>query len=121
MSDLISQVSPSVKAIIWVPGSAPKFTDGTYKSVDYILDGLLTAKLKHTDRLESQVLLGTSFGKNLYIFISENVEAKDLKNLKTLISTDLADDSEILVVNESDKKLNLDEWKKELPSKMRVL
>lgn len=121
MSDLIAEVSPAVRAILWIPASAPKSSDATYKSVDYLLDGLLTAKFKHDENLQGQVLLGTSFGKNLYIYISEGLETKDLKNLKTLLKPELVDDAEILVVNESDKKLNLDDWKKELPSKMRVL
>jgi hypothetical protein len=121
MSELISHVSKQVKAIIWIPGSELKTTDATYKSVDYLLDGLLTAKFNQLENLGNQVLLGKSFGENLFVFISETGAEKELQNFKTLLKPELTAETEVLVLNESDKKFNLDLWTKELPSKTRVL
>lgn len=99
MSNLVPQVTPLTRGIIWLSKDAPKPANEIYKGIDYLLDGLLTSSLKEVTN-EHQIFLGQNFGNAIYVLITSEVNKAQLENFMTLVKNGLTAESDILVIDE---------------------
>lgn len=100
MSDLVREVTPLTRAIIWLAPPELKSGDSNYKSVDYLLDGLLTATYLQSG-CNNQVILGKNFSKTFYVLVAlNNPSATELESFLSLVKKDLKAEEKVLVVDE---------------------
>jgi SRSO17 transposase len=100
MTDLLNQVTPLTKGIIWLPDGSPETSRRFYREIDYLLNGLLTATLKQSVET-SQVLVGENFGESFFVFVGLKTNAKELTNFLDLIKTQLAAETNLLLIDET--------------------
>ncbi|MBA2405525.1 MAG: hypothetical protein H0V66_12185 [Bdellovibrionales bacterium] len=113
MTDLLAQVTPLTKGIIWITSGEITIQNKFYKEIDYLLNGLLTATLNST-RSGSHVLLSENFGNNFYV-LAGNIESSSLKNYLELVKPHLNVENQVLLIDESDSFKDL---KKSIPSEL---
>jgi SRSO17 transposase len=111
MTDLLAQVTPLTKGIIWLTGGNISPHKNFYKEIDYLLNGLLTATLTSQPDL-SHVLLAENFGQSFYVFAGSNAKAKDVDNFLELIKSQLEAENNVLLIDEND---SFKELKKSIP------
>ena len=106
MTDLLEQVTPLTKGIIWITNGEISSQAKFYKQIDYLLNGLLTATL-NSSTASSHVLLGNNFGSNFYV-LAGTVDEKNLNNYFELLKLQLSDESRVLLIDVADvyKSLN---------------
>lgn len=114
MNDLIQEVTPLTKAIVWLRPESVSAQDPHYKAIDYLLDGLLTATLKENNS-ESFLLVGKNFNRQLYIFASKAPEQKELNSFLSLVEKDMKAEDRILVVDDIEAR---EKFLKLLPQKI---
>lgn len=100
MTDLLNQVTPLTKGIIWLPDGSLETSRRFYREIDYLLNGLLTATLKQSVET-SQVLVGENFGESFFVFVGLKTNAKELTNFLDLIKTQLAAETNLLLIDET--------------------
>ena len=100
MTDLLAQVTPLIKGIIWLPSGAPGMQKKFYKEIDYLLSGLLTATLR-ADPKNAHVLIGSNFGQPFYVFCAQSPDSKQLLNFLDLIGPKLETETSLLLIDES--------------------
>ena len=105
MTDLLAQVTPLTKGIIWITSEEMGVQQRFYKEIDYLLNGLLTATLNSAPST-SHVLLSENFGRNFYVFVG-NIEEKSLKNFLELVKPHLSDENKVLLIDDKDTFKNL--------------
>lgn len=99
MSDLIKEVTPLTRALIWLMPADISPTHPRYKEIDYLVDGLLTATLTHSSQ-NSHLLMGKSFGRDFYVYcVSEN-SPKMMESYVAMMERELSGEDRILVVND---------------------
>lgn len=103
MSDFLSLITPHTTGIIWLPAGEINLNDPYYKSVDYILNGLLTAGIEQLSGLNSQVIIGKNFNHPIYVLIAKDLVPKELASFYSLFEKELKLESKILVIDEKDK------------------
>ncbi len=101
MTDLLAQVTPLTKGIIWLTNGRVSAEKNFYKEIDYLLNGLLTATLASQPDL-SHVLVSENFGQSLYVFAGSNAEAKDIESFMELIKSQLEAENNLLLIDEKD-------------------
>lgn len=107
MSDLVQEVTPLTRAIVWLRPAGISGQSAHYRDMDYLLDGLLTASLKDNSA-PSSVLVGRNFDKKLFIFSSEkDVVKKDWESFLSLLEKDLGSEDKILIVDDVEGRENL--------------
>ena len=120
MTDLLEQVTPLTKGIIWITNGEISSQAKFYKQIDYLLNGLLTATL-NSSTPSSHVLLGNNFGTNFYV-LAGTVDEKNLNNYFELLKLQLSDESRVLLIDEADvyKTLNK-KLSHEIQNKIQVI
>ena len=120
MTDLLEQVTPLTKGIIWITNGEISSQAKFYKQIDYLLNGLLTATL-NSSTASSHVLLGNNFGSNFYV-LAGTVDEKNLTNYFELLKLQLSDESRVLLIDEADvyKSLNK-KLSHEIQNKIQVI
>ncbi len=101
MNDLIQEVTPLTKAIVWLRPETLSSQDQHYKAIDYLLDGLLTATLKENNS-PSFLLVGKSFNRQLFVFAIRESNQKDLNSFLSLVEKDMKAEDRILVVDDTE-------------------
>lgn len=101
MNDLISKVTPLTRSIIWLTGPSISFSSESYKAVDYLLNGLLTASLKAQPEVNSRVIFSENFGHPLHVFITKEIVTSEYESFLKLLRKDVTQESGILVIDES--------------------
>lgn len=103
MNDLKKVVSPLTRGIIWLPKDQELSRNSHYADLDYLLDGLLTANLKEAEgSFTSKVIIGSNYGKLLYVYIVKEILPKETESFVTLVKKDLMTENDILIIDESD-------------------
>jgi hypothetical protein len=100
MTDLLAQVTPLTKGIIWLTAGVPSVEKKFYKEIDYLLNGLLTATIR-ANQQSSNVLVGENFGRSFYVFSAPHPEVKDLINFLDLLRPQLADENNLFLIDET--------------------
>ncbi len=99
MTNLAGQVTPLTSGIVWLAKSDLSTETPVYRELDYLLDGLLTANLRASAGLSSQVVVGRNFAKPLYVMILNELRAQEIGSYLTLFKSDLGPQNEILVID----------------------
>lgn len=114
MTDLLAQVTPLTKGIIWITSGEITTQNKFYKEIDYLLNGLLTATLTSTPST-AHVLLSENFGNSFYV-LAGNIDEKSLKNYVELVKPQLSAENQVLLIDENDSFKNL---KKAIPAEIQ--
>ena len=101
MTDLLAQVTPLTKGIIWLTSGSISAQKKFYKEIDYLLNGLLTATLASQPDF-SHVLVSENFGQTFYVFAGSNAQAKDIESFLELIKSQLEAENNVLLIDEKD-------------------
>lgn len=115
MTDLLAQVTPLTKGIVWLTGGSISAQKKFYKEIDYLLNGLLTATLASQPDL-SHVLVSENFGQTFYVFAGVNAQAKDIEGFLELIKSQLEAENNVLLIDENDSFKDL---KKGIPVELQ--
>lgn len=99
MNELIQEVTPLTRAIVWLRPDEISALDGHYKALDYLLDGLLTATLRKNNP-SSCLLVGKNFNRKLYVLASKAPVKSELESFLSLFEKDLKSEDRILVVDD---------------------
>lgn len=100
MTNILSQVTPLTKGLLWITNSPISVEKPFYKDVDYLLNGLLTATLKTSEASGSHVLISENFGHTFYVIVGSEISDSEIKNYFELIKPQLAGESNILFIDE---------------------
>lgn len=98
MNELLSQVTPLTRGIIWLTEGTQK--SNRYETIDYLLDGLLTANQLASDATSSRLYVGKNFNFPLYVFVASELKASELTSFFGLIKDGVLAEHEILVIDE---------------------
>ena len=122
MNELLEQVTPLTKAVLWLTKEEVSPSQPVYKGLDYLLDGLLTASLISTNLETSLVIVGKNFGNPLYVFVARTLPPKELESFLGLLKPVLLPENDILVIDEMDEVKNLQKRSPdEIKKKYRML
>lgn len=121
MSELIKQITPLTRAIIWIVKDECQPSHPFYGEIDYLLDGVLTANLKTNNSLTSRVIVGKNFDKPIYVMIVKEMKPNELQSFATLVKQDLKAENDILVLDEAHGLEKLQQELKSISSHMKVL
>ncbi len=100
MNDLVREVSPLTRALVWLRPSELNSQWPHYKSIDYLLDGLLTASSRNKMD-QSTLLVGENFNRKLYVFVTDKAPKRsELDSFMSLLAKDLKAEERILVVDD---------------------
>ncbi len=121
MTDLLSRVTPRTCGLIWFPKDEIDTVNPFYQAVDYLLDGMLTSHLASHPELSSRIIVGENFGRPFYVMIVRKLVAAEVEGLQTLLKGELKDDSDILVIDETDQSAKLEKAATKLRSHLRLL
>lgn len=121
MNELIKQITPLTRAIIWIVKDECQPTHPFYAEIDYLLDGILTANLKTNKELTSRVIVGRNFDKPIYVMILKEMKKNELQSFLTLVKQDLGPENDILVLDEADGLEKLQQELKSISSHMKIL
>lgn len=106
MNELVRAVTPLTRGIIWLHAGVLKNTDETYRSIDYLLDGLLTSSLN--EGVDKGLFIGKSFNRNFYVYRTEqDLASAELKSFLTLLEKELKAEDRILIVDEDNAEAKL--------------
>lgn len=120
MSDLIQEVTPLTRGIIWLLKDEPGTDNSYYRDVDYLLDGLLTSNLEVTKNVSSRVIVGSNFNESLYVMVVYQLKDKELNSYLSLLK-DLSSENDILVIDEANKYEDLRKSVGKLSSHFRLI
>ena len=113
MSDLIKQVTPLTRAILWIVKEDVSARSPHYDEIDYLLDGLLTRNLGVNGEVSSRVIVGENFNRPIYIMIMKEFKSSEIESFISLFNKDLGPENDIIVIDESEQ---LPKMKNELKS-----
>jgi hypothetical protein len=122
MNDLLSQIHPLTRGIIWLCQDPKVSKSSTYKDVDYLLNGLMTAKLAENSFSGSQVFVSENFGEPFFVMITSEINSADMRSFLALLAPQLSGEKEMVVIDELDlftKMVNI--APKEINAKFRPL
>jgi hypothetical protein len=101
MNELVKQVTPLTRAIIWLTKDESDTLNSHYKDIDYLIDGMLTANIKASSgKVSSRVIIGTSFSKTLIVMVVSEIKAPELQSFVSLIQKDLGPEQDIIMIDE---------------------
>ena len=118
MTDFLSEVTPLSRGLIWLRKEEVVTSFPTYKWIDYLLDGLLTASMNANQNPPMGLLVGKNFGKDFYVFLSHSdIAPKELTSFYNLLSPIMTAEEDILIVDETESyqkllKMTPDDLKK---------
>ena len=118
MTDFLSEVTPLSRGLIWLRKEEVVTSFFTYKWIDYLLDGLLTASMNASQNPPMGLLVGKNFGKDFYVFLSHNdIAPQELTSFYNLLSPIMTAEEDILIVDETESyqkllKMTPDDLKK---------
>ena len=100
MSDLIREVTPLTKGIVWLRPEELSSQSEHYKAIDYLLNGLLTATVKNNSN-QTSLLMGQNFNRKIYVFATQkDVKKTELASFFSLLEKDMGAEDRILVVDD---------------------
>ena len=103
MNELVKQVTPLTRGIIWLPKDELTAGNPHYTEIDYLLDGLLTANLRFTGETTSQVVIGQNFNQPLYVMIIKEIKASEIESYLSLVKPSLGPENDIIVIDEAER------------------
>lgn len=108
MTDILSEVTPLSRGLIWLRTGEVTNSSLTYKCVDYLLDGLLTATTNASDAAPCGLLVGKNFGKDFYVFIPKpELAQNEFTSFYNLLSPLLTAEEDILIIDENESHAKL--------------
>lgn len=100
MSDLIREVTPLTKGIVWLRPEELSSQAEHYKAIDYLLNGLLTATVKNNTN-QTSLLMGQNFNKKIFVFTTlKDIKKNELTSFLSLLEKDLGSEDRILIVDD---------------------
>lgn len=101
MTNLLSQVTPITKGLLWFTNGDISPEKTYYKDVDYLLNGLLTATLNGSESAGAHVLVSENFGNSFYVIVGNKISEKEFSSFYNLIAPQLTGESNILLIDET--------------------
>ncbi len=100
MINLLSQITPLTKGLLWLTNGEMSIEKKHYKEVDYLLNGLLTATLKNSHLNQNSVILGENFGNTFFVFVGSSISENELRSYFELIKPHISGESDLLLIDE---------------------
>jgi hypothetical protein len=101
MSEIISKVTPLSRGLIWLASHITPSSE-TYKAIDYLANGLLTATLSQTRNFETLVIHAQNYHFPLHIFVVRELKETEFESYLSLLKPNLLSENNILVIDERD-------------------
>ncbi len=120
MNDLIKQVTPLTRGIIWLVQDEKNTLNPYYSELDYLLNGLLTATLSKGLDTPNRVMIGENFNRSLIVMIANQITSADFDNYATLLK-DLGPEDNILLIDELNLGEKLSNMTKNINPYLRVI
>jgi hypothetical protein len=120
MSDLIKQVTPLTRGIIWLVEDEKNTLNPYYSELDYLLNGLLTATLSQAIDMPSRVMVGENFSRSFVVMVANEIKSSDFDNYASLVK-DLGPEDNILLIDELNLGEKLTTFTKNIGPYLRVI
>ena len=101
MTNLIQKVTPLTRGLIWTCQKDLHAEASSYKDIDYLVNGLLTASILNHPEQNSRVIISENFGQNFYVLIGHQISESEFQSYFSLIKNQLAGDNHLLLVDEN--------------------
>lgn len=101
MTNLLAQVTPLTKGVLWFTNGAVSTDLVIYKDVDYLLNGLLTATLNSTTTNQSHVLVSENFGNPFYVIIGNEFKDSEISSFIDLVKPHMMGDNHLVLIDEN--------------------
>ncbi len=101
MINLLSQITPQTRGLLWFTNEALSADLRYYKDVDYLLNGLVTSTLSTSGSKSCHVLVGENFGQLFYVIIGQALPEKEIRSFFELIKPQMNDGSHLLLIDEN--------------------
>ncbi len=121
MSNLLNQVTPLSRGLIWLTENERDVQNPYYKEIDYLLDGLLTANLNTDKEVSSRVIVGNNFDKLFYVLVAREILRPEVDSYLSLFQEDLVAENDILVIDEAKSFEKLKPLIKSISSQIRLI
>lgn len=100
MSDLIREVTPLTKGIVWLRPEVISSQSDHYLAIDYLLNGLLTATEKNKTN-QTSLLIGQHFNRKIYVFATmKEFKKTELTSFFSLLEKDMNGEDKVLIVDD---------------------
>lgn len=100
MINILSQVTPLTRGLLWLTNGEIDKDKTFYKDVDYLLNGLLTATLRSSATNGAYVLVSENFGTPFYVIVGSTSHEKDIRNYFDLVRPQLSGENNLLLIDE---------------------
>lgn len=121
MNELINQVTPLTRGIIWLVKDESDVENPHYREIDYLLDGLLTANLQTSKDVSSRVIIGQNFNQALYVMVIKEAKSAEIQSFLALLKNQLGPENDIIVIDESNALPGLKAELKSIGPHLRTL
>ena len=121
MSNLINQVTPLTRGIIWLSRDESDEGNPLYQQIDYLLDGLLTSNLKTSHNVSSRVIVGKNFDKSFFVMIIREPKRQELESFLSLFQKELLPEDDVIVIDESQSFDSIKSDLKKISGHIRLL
>lgn len=121
MSNLINQVTPLTRGIIWLAKDESDELNPLYQQIDYLLDGLLTSHLKTSQNVSSRVIVGKNFNKSFFVMIIREAKRQELESFLSLFQKELLPEDDVIVIDESQSFERIKSDVKKISGHIRLL
>jgi hypothetical protein len=120
MNEIVTQVTPLTRAIIWMTKDERDSQNPHYKDLDYLLDGMLTANVKTSNKVSSRVIIGKNFNKPLFVMVVSEVREQEVQSFVSLVQPDLGPEQDIILIDETKSFEQLKHGLKAISNNIRI-
>jgi hypothetical protein len=121
MNNLLSQITPLTRGIIWFPKIDSFESNSNYKEIDYLLNGLLTRNINYSFDFTSKLILGKNFKSSLYVMIIKEIRESEIQSFVSLIKRDLLPGTDVAIIDELNHYHKIKNDLKEISSYLKLL
>ena len=122
MINLLAQITPQTRGLLWFTSQPLGPERPFYKDVDYLLNGLVTSTLATSGAKPCHVLVGENFGQLFYVLIGQALPEKELTSFFELIKPRMNDGASLLLIDENQSFIKVQKLAPvELRSKIQVI
>lgn len=101
MNNLLKQITPNTKGVIWISPEIDDVQSYYFKTLDYLLNGLYSATKLANPEAKDHTFVGDSFGRSVYVYVAKEFKNDSLKNFFSLFDQSLTDDQRIIWISEN--------------------
>lgn len=115
MNSIVNHVTHKTKGIICFPKDDFGRETETYKAIDYLSNGILTAISKENTDINSNIIVADHFNDKIYIGLFKKLTSNEIENYLKVFNQELTPEDELLIIDEQNL---FEDIKKKIPKNL---